>query len=161
MNNVFAKFLKQREFDKYVTHFLSKENPFGIMQVSSLETKRSSPMSIVSLFCKRDAFFLDYASYLSKHCLPSEAVSAPRGRLWCLHPNVSVSDEILLKKRTLVESVIRELKTQLQVEHRCHRNFENFQATVFSALIAYQFLEKKPSLNLAELQEVSDLPVLF
>ena len=75
--------------------------------------------------------------------------------------NVSVSDEILLKKRTLVESVIRELKTQLQVEHRCHRSVENFQATVFSALIAYQFLEKKPSLNLAELQEVSDLPVLF
>ena len=36
-------------------------------------------MRIVSLFCKRDAFFLDYAAYLSKHCLPSEAVSASEG----------------------------------------------------------------------------------
>ena len=31
--------------------------------------------------------------------------------------DVSASDEVLLKKRTLVESVIRELKTQTQVEH--------------------------------------------
>ena len=75
--------------------------------------------------------------------------------------DLSVSDEVLLKKRPLVESVIRELKTQMQVEHSRHRSFENFQVTVFSALIAYQLLEKKPSLNLAELQGVSDLPVLF
>ena len=75
--------------------------------------------------------------------------------------DLSVSDEVLLKKRPLVESVIRELKTQMQVEHSRHRSFENFQVSVFSALIAYQLLEKKPSLNLAELQGVSDLPVLF
>ena len=75
--------------------------------------------------------------------------------------DLSVSDEVLLKKRTLVESVIRELKTQIQVEHSRHRSVENFQVNVFSALIAYQLLEKKPALNLAELQGVSDLPVLF
>lgn len=75
--------------------------------------------------------------------------------------DVSASDAVLLKKRTLVESVIRELKTQMQVEHSRHRSVENFQVNVFSALIAYQMLEKKPTLNLAELQEVSDLPVLF
>jgi len=75
--------------------------------------------------------------------------------------DVSVSDEVLLKKRVLIESVIRELKTQTQVEHSRHRSVENFQVNVFSALIAYQLLEKKPTLNLAELQEVSDLPVLF
>ncbi len=75
--------------------------------------------------------------------------------------DVSVSNEVLLKKRTLVESVIRELKTQLQVEYTRHRSFENFQVNVFSALIAYQLLENKPTLNLAELQEVNDLPLLF
>ena len=74
---------------------------------------------------------------------------------------VSVSDEVLLKKRTLVESVIRELKTQMQVEHSRHRSLENFQVNVFSALIAYQLLEKKPTLNLDELQTVSDLPGIF
>ena len=57
---------------------------------------------------------------------------------------VSVCDEVLLKKRTLIESVIRELKTQTQLEHSRHRSFENFQVNVFSALIAYQFLETNP-----------------
>ena len=75
--------------------------------------------------------------------------------------DLSVSDEVLLKKRVLIESVIRELKTQTQVEHSRHRSFENFQVNVFSALIAYQLLENKPTLNLAELQGVSDLPLIF
>ena len=76
--------------------------------------------------------------------------------------DLSVSDEVLLRKRMLIESVIRELKTQTQLEHsRKPRSFENFQVNVFSALIAYQLLENKPSLNIHELQEISDLPVLF
>ena len=75
--------------------------------------------------------------------------------------DLSVSDEVLLKKRMLIESVIRELKTQTQVEHSRHRSFENFQVNVFSALIAYQLLENKPSMNFDELQKISDLPVLF
>ena len=75
--------------------------------------------------------------------------------------DLSVSDEVLLRKRMLIESVIRELKTQTQLEHSRHRSVENFQVNVVSALIAYQLLENKPSLNLSELQTVSDLPVLF
>ena len=73
--------------------------------------------------------------------------------------DLSVSDEVLLKKRTLVESVIRELKTQMQVEHTRHRSVENFQVNVFSALIAYQLLENKPTLNIQELQQTHDLPM--
>ena len=38
--------------------------------------------------------------------------------------DLSVSDEVLLKKRTLVESVIREPKTQMQVEHSRHRTLK-------------------------------------
>ena len=75
--------------------------------------------------------------------------------------DLSVSDEVLLKKRMLIESVIRELKIQMQVEHSRHRSFENFQVNVFSALIAYQLLENKPSLNFSELQQNNDLPVIF
>ena len=75
--------------------------------------------------------------------------------------DLSVSDEVLLKKRMLIESVIGIMKTQMQLEHSRHRSFENFQVNVFSALIAYQLLENKPSLNIHELQQISDLPVLF
>ncbi len=74
---------------------------------------------------------------------------------------VSVSDEVLLRKRMLIESVIRELKTQTQVEHSRHRSVENFQVNVFSALIAYQLLEKKPTLNFNQLQHHTDLPMLL
>ena len=74
---------------------------------------------------------------------------------------LSVSDEVLLKKRMLIESVIRVLKTQTQLEHTRHRNLVNFQVNVVSALIAYQLLENKSSLNLAELQEINVLPMLF
>ena len=69
---------------------------------------------------------------------------------------LSVSDAVLLKKRTLIESVIKELKSQTQLEHTRHRSFENFQVNVISALIAYTYLEKKPSLNLGEIEALND-----
>ena len=75
--------------------------------------------------------------------------------------DLSVSDEVLLRKRMLIESVIRELKTQTQVEHTRHRSFVNFQVNVISALIAYQLLENKPSLNIQELQDINELPMPF
>ena len=49
---------------------------------------------------------------------------------------LSETDKELLKKRTLIASVIRELKSQTQVDHTRHRSFENFQVNVVSALIA-------------------------
>ncbi len=76
---------------------------------------------------------------------------------------LSASDEELLRKRVIIESVIKELKTQTQLEHSRHRSIVNFQVNVYSALIAYQLLEKKPSVkvNLQKLEEINDLPMLF
>ena len=59
----------------------------------------------------------------------------------------STFDTLMLKKRTLVESVVKELKSQTQLEHTRHRSFKNFQVNMVSALIAYTYLSKKPSLN--------------
>ena len=75
--------------------------------------------------------------------------------------DLSVSDEVLLKKRVIIESVIKELKTQTVLEHSRHRSFVNFRVNIVSALIAYQLLETKPSVNLCELPGNSDLPVTF
>ena len=72
-----------------------------------------------------------------------------------------VCDEVLLKKRGIIESVIKELKIQTRVEHTRHRSFINFQVNAISALIAYTYLLKKPTLKLGELQEVKDLPKPF
>ena len=74
---------------------------------------------------------------------------------------LSASDEMWLRKRVIIESVIKELKTQTQLEHSRHRSFVNFQVNVVSALIAYQLLENKPSVNLRELQEINNGPMLF
>ena len=72
-----------------------------------------------------------------------------------------LSAEVFLKKRVIIESVIKEIKTQTQLEHNQHRSFVNFRVNVVSALIAYQLLESKPSVNLSELQEFNDLPLLL
>ena len=75
--------------------------------------------------------------------------------------DLSVSDEVLLKKRMLIESVIKILKTQTQLEHtRQPRSYVNFQVNVISALIAYQLLENKPSLKFIDVQQSNDLPIL-
>ena len=74
--------------------------------------------------------------------------------------DLSVSDEVWLRKRVIIESVIKELKTQTQVEHTRHRSFINFQVNIVSALLAYVFLENKPSVNLRELSEINDLLIL-
>ena len=74
---------------------------------------------------------------------------------------LSTSDEAWLRKRVIIESVIKELKTQTQLEHSRHRSIVNFQVNVVTALIAYQLLEHKPSVNLRKIQEINDLPMLF
>lgn len=70
---------------------------------------------------------------------------------------MSVSEKLLLKKRMLIESVIDRLKNGCQLEHSRHRSVPNFFAHVASALIAYTYQEKKPSLNLENFQELKGL----
>ena len=65
-----------------------------------------------------------------------------------------MSDKIYLRKRALIETVNDQLKNICQIEHTRHRCFENFIGNLVSGLIAYNFLPKKPSLNL----EIIDIP---
>ena len=61
-------------------------------------------------------------------------------------------DAALLKKRMLIESVYKELKSQTEIEHTRHRSCTNFQVNTVAALIAYTCLNKKPSLKHKKLQ---------
>ena len=58
-----------------------------------------------------------------------------------------MADKIFLRKRSLIESVNDELKNNCQVEHTRHRSVVIFFVHLFSALTAYTFLPKKPSLK--------------
>ncbi len=57
-------------------------------------------------------------------------------------------DVIMLRKRAIVETIIDQLKNIFQIEHSRYRSPINFFTNVFSGLIAYNFTEKKPSLNI-------------
>ena len=52
------------------------------------------------------------------------------------------SDKILLRKRTLFESVFDELKNICQIEHTRHRSQEGFIINLLSGLVAYPYLPK-------------------
>ena len=67
----------------------------------------------------------------------------------------------MVEKCLIIESVIKELKTQTQLKHTLYRSSINFQVNAVSALIAYQFLKNKLLVNLWELQEINDLPILM
>lgn len=66
-------------------------------------------------------------------------------------------DKLLLRKRSLIETVNDQLKNICQIEHTRHRSVANFLVNVLAALIAYTYQEKKPSLNL-RLDHLAALP---
>ena len=59
---------------------------------------------------------------------------------------MTMSDKIMLRKRSVIETVNDELKNICQVEHSRHRSFANFITNIVAGLIAYSFFPKKPSI---------------
>ena len=60
---------------------------------------------------------------------------------------MSLSDKLLLRKRTIIETVNDELRNISQVEHSSHRTFDNFIVNLLGAIAAYCCFPKKPSIN--------------
>lgn len=60
---------------------------------------------------------------------------------------MELKDKILLRKRSVIETINDELKNICQVEHSRHRSFNNFITNLIAALIAYSFFEKKPAIK--------------
>lgn len=59
-----------------------------------------------------------------------------------------LSDQILLRKRAVIESGNDFLKNICQIEHSRHRSCYNFVVNLVSGLAAYFFLPKRPSIQL-------------
>ena len=60
---------------------------------------------------------------------------------------MTMSDKILLRKRSIIETVNDELKNICQIEHSRHRSTINFFTNLLAGIAAYNFLVKKPSLK--------------
>jgi len=66
---------------------------------------------------------------------------------------ILLSDKLLLRKRSILETIIDQLKNISQIEHTRHRSLANFMVNLVCGLIAYSHQPTKPSLAL-------DLPQL-
>ena len=60
---------------------------------------------------------------------------------------MTMNDKIMLRKRSVIETVNDELKNICQVEHSRHRSFVNFIVNLLAGLAAYSFFPKKPSIK--------------
>lgn len=60
---------------------------------------------------------------------------------------MTMRDKVLLRKRSVIETINDQLKNIAQAEHSRHRSFGNFITNLVASLIAYSFQEKKPSIK--------------
>lgn len=72
---------------------------------------------------------------------------------------MEMKDKILLRKRSVIETVNDELKNICSIEHSRHRSVNNFITNTIAALIAYTFFPKKPAIKYEEVK--SDQLALF
>ena len=61
---------------------------------------------------------------------------------------LSNEEKLLLRKRSVIETVNDELKNICQVEHTRHRSISGFLLNIMGAIAAYSFFPKKPSIKL-------------
>ena len=61
---------------------------------------------------------------------------------------LTLFDKLLLRGRSIIETINDQLKNICQIEHSRHRSDANFMVSLISGLIAYTYKEKKPSLNI-------------
>jgi hypothetical protein len=69
-------------------------------------------------------------------------------------------DKLLLRKRSIIETVNDQLKNISQIAHTRHRSVDNFLVNVIAGLIAYTHQPKKPALNLRD-EDLARLPALI
>ena len=61
---------------------------------------------------------------------------------------IRLGDKLLLRKRTLIETINDQLKNISQIEHPRHRSVTGFMVNLIAGLSAYTHRPKKPSLGL-------------
>lgn len=73
---------------------------------------------------------------------------------------IELKDKIMLRKRSVIETINDELKNMCQIEHSRHRSFGNFITNILSGLIAYSFFPKKPAIKF-EVEKTSQVSLFL
>lgn len=66
-------------------------------------------------------------------------------------------DKIMLRKRSIIETINDQLKNICDIEHTRHRSIHNFIMNLIAALGAYCFFDKKPSIRFERSYEKEQL----
>ncbi len=74
---------------------------------------------------------------------------------------MTMRDKILLRKRSIIETINDQLKNICHAEHSRHRSFGNFITNLVASLIAYSFQEKKPEIKFEGQPNASNQLALF
>ena len=62
---------------------------------------------------------------------------------------IGLNEKMLLRKRSIIETVFDYLKNKMEIEHTRHRSFINAFVHIISTLVAYSLKKHKPSINLS------------
>jgi len=73
---------------------------------------------------------------------------------------MNMHDKIMLRKRSVIETINDELKNICQIEHSRHRSMANLLSNMISGLIAYSFLPKKPSIKYEKVETFGQLSLI-
>lgn len=74
---------------------------------------------------------------------------------------MEIEESVLLKKRSVIESVFHILKDMLHIDHTRHRSPMNFLVNFFGAIAAYCLYPNKPKIRLPENLYKKNLPTLI
>lgn len=125
----------------------------------NVDDRHPVPQLTQALFGKlfADKGYLSHKLFLSLFERGLELITAVRKNM----PNrlMALSDKLLLRQRSIIETINDQLKNISQIEHSRHRSPTNFLVNLVAGLVAYCLQPKKPSLNLTP-QQIHALMVI-
>ena len=66
---------------------------------------------------------------------------------------MDVHDKIMLRKRSIIETINDMLKNVAQIVHTRHRSISNFIVNLLAGMATYAFYDAKPSINMEFVME--------
>lgn len=100
-------------------------------------TRAISPIGLTSTLARQD---LQLITTLKKNMKP-----VPRTEF----------EKIILRRRSLIETVFDELKNLCQIEHTRHRSLFNFLVNLMAGIVACCWSDNKPALNLTRVNSLA------
>lgn len=73
---------------------------------------------------------------------------------------IDALDKLLLRKRSIIETINGQLKNIFDLGHSRHRSLPNCLSNLLACLVAYSYQGKKPALNLRDADRLPFLPTL-